>query len=371
MGNLQSRDELQFCSTGSHSLANSFMNDKDFRVDYTTSIKSHAKVVRFQKQKQTRVGHQHPVLDSDRWQQKQEPIDIPSKNAGSSKSPEIDFVVQLEPNTSDNGKGNSKAFVFEGIFSDINVFSDGLVEYTDSIGNDFREEYNSKKIQKTFPMGISFGGLSKSLWFKSGEERDVCFNTMIGNLPTSYDAMMDNKEHYKVPEWLIQSKAEDDKHSIKVFDGIEGNEVVVYKDNHVEYKDLDGVKHSVSYNKIWIRKCFPQGICFGGLDRTLWLVDEIERDLCFTAMQCIGEENHDKEEEKIFPGLYGNVVLKGDQVSFTSLIGKRMKASCFDAKSIFRVFPMGISGGGLPHSIWFEKMEDLEDCFKAMEQRCH
>jgi len=365
MGNQQSLDGLQFCSTRPHSLANRFMAYKDFRVDHITSEKPHPKVTRFSKQQQIREGHQQPMRDSDFYHQKQESVDVSSKSLVASKSPEIDLIAQEEQNMSDNGECKSIASVYEGIFSDISILSDGVVEYTDSGGNNFHEKYNLRTLQKTFPMGISFGELSMSLWFKNVEDRDECASTMTGNLPPSYTAVMDNPEYYKVPE------LQDDKRSMKVFDGIRGNVVVLYSNNYVDYTDLDGAKHYVSYNKNKIRKCFPQGICFGGLDRTLWLSDENERDLCFTAMQLFQDESRNKEEEKSFPGLYGNVSLKGDQLSFTSLVGERIKVPWYDTKSIFRVFPLGLSGGGLPHSIWFEKMEDLENCFTAMEQRCH
>lgn len=369
MGNHQSRDGLQFCSTTPNPLATRFMVDKDFRVDYMTTKTRNTEVMRLTKQQQVRVFHQQRRRDSGSKQQKQdESVDISPKGPGMLKIPNLEYHVEPEEV---NVKEVGKVSVFEGLFGNVSVLSSEFVDYTDSVGNVYHEKYDSEKVQKTFPMGISFGGLSKSLWFKAVEERDACFYTMTGILPPSYAAVMANPEDYQVPEWVIQSKTDDDSCNIKVFDGILGNDVVVYKDKHVDYTDLDGVKHSLSYNPLKIQKCFPHGICFGGLDRTIWLTDEIERDLCFMLMQFIGEVKHEKDEGKTFPGLYGSVSLKENQVRFTSLIGERITAEWYDAKSIRRVFPMGISGGGLPHSIWFKEMENMEDCFKAMKQNCY
>jgi len=371
MGNQHSRDGPLLCSTTPHPLATRFMVDKDFRVDYITTKTRNTEVMRLTKQRQLPVVHQQRMRDSCSQQQKQEEsVEISAKGPDMSKILKINLQYHVEP-VEVNEKKIGKVSVFEGLFGDVSVLPCEFVNYTDSVGNVFREKYDSEKVQKTFPMGISFGGLSKSLWFKAVEERDVCFDTMTGIHPPSYADVMANPEKYNVPEWVVHSEKDDDSCNIKVFDGIQGNDVVVYKDKHVDYTDLDGVKHSVSYNPRNIQKCFPHGICFGGLDRTIWLTDEIERDLCFMLMQFIGEVKHEKEEEKTFPGLYGSVILKENQVTFTSLVGERITAEWYDAKSICRVFPMGISGGGLPHSIWFKEMSEMEDCFKAMEQNCY
>lgn len=365
MGNQQSRDELQFCTTRTHPLASRFMVDKAFRVDYATLQTKNMETMR-PKQQQLRVVHQQRMRDAGTQQQVQEEsIDVPVKVIDMFKIPTINIEAYVEPEV-DAKKIRTKC-AFEGVFGNVSLLSDGLVEYTDIIGYVYREKYDSEKIQKTFPLGISYGGLSKSIWFKDVEDRDNCFDTMTGVLPPSYTDVIANPEKYSIPDALIPSKNEKDSCNIKVFDGIKGNKVLVYKGNHVKYTDLDGAKHSVSYNKDRIRKCFPHGICFGGLDRTLWLKDEIERDLCFILMQVIGEE---KEEEKSFSGLYGNVTVKANEVSFTSLVGERITAAWYDAKSVYRVFPMGISGGGLPHSIWFKEIDDMDMCFKAMVQKC-
>jgi len=371
MGNQQSRDGLQFCSTTPHPLAKRFMVDKDFRVDYMTTKTRNTEVMRLKKQDQLGVFHQQRKRDSISQQQMQdESVDVSPTKPGMMKISKINVEYHIAPEEV-NRKDAGKVSVFEGLFGNVSVLSSKFVDYTDSVGNVYREKYDSEKVQKTFPMGISFGGLSKSLWFKAVEERDACYDAMTGILPPSYAAGMANPEDNHVPERVIQSKTDDDSCNIKVFHGIRGNDVVVYKDKHVDYTDLDGVKHSLSYNPHTIQKCFPHGICFGGLERTIWLTDEIERDLCFMLMQFIGEVKHEKDEGKTFPGLYGSVILNKNQVSFTSLIGERITAKWYDAKSIRRVFPMGISGGGLPQSIWFKEMENMEDCFKAMEQNCY
>jgi len=371
MGNQQSRDGPLLCTTTPHPLATRFMVDKDFRVDYITTKTRNTEVMRLTKQRQLRVVHQQRMRDSWSQQQKQEEsVEISPKGPDMLKMPKINLEYHVEPEKVSE-KESGKVSVFEGLFGDVSVLYSEVVNYTDSVGNVFHEKYDSEKIQKTFPMGISFGGLSKSLWFKAVEERDACFDNMTGIQPPSYAEVMANPEKYNIPEWMLHSEKDDDSCNIKVFDGIQGNDVVVYKDKHVDYTDLDGVKHSVSYNRHHIQKCFPHGICFGGLPRTVWLTDEIERDLCFMLMQFIGHVKHEKDDEKTFPGLYGSVILKDNQVSFTSLVGERITAEWYDAKSIYRVFPMGISGGGLPNSIWFKEMSDMEDCFEAMEQNCN
>jgi len=366
MGNQQSRDELQFCSTRTHPLAKRFMEDKAFRVDYSSLKTKNTEVMELPKQQQLRVVHQQRARNEGTQQQKQEELkDFPMKVPDIFKDSKINIQVQDEEEFVPQVDAKEES-VFAGVFGKITLSSNGLVEYTDIVGNSFREKFDAQKIQKTFPLGISYGGLSKSLWFKDAEERDECFDTMTGVLPPSYTEVIANPEKFRIPDMLTTSIKKVDSRNVKVFEGIKGNDVHVYKGYHVKYTDLDGLKHSVSYNKDRIRKCFPHGICFGGLDRTLWLKDEVERDLCFILMQVIGKK---KEEKNIFSGLYGNVVLEANGVSFTSLIGERIKAASYDSKSIYRVFPMGINGGGLPHSIWFKEIDDMENCFEKMSQK--
>jgi len=372
MGNQQSHGGPQFCSIRPHPLTERFMVDKDFRVNYASFKNQNTE--RPTEQRQLRVVHQQRTPDSGRQQQVQvESKDMLLRDPAMLKKPTIKLQVQVEPDVWEcvGAKEISKECVFEGIFGTISLTANGFVQYTDICGTDFLEKYESDQIQKTFPMGISYGGLSKSLWFKNGEERDECFDIMAKDLPHFYASVIANPENYNVPGWLIPQKKNEDSSNMKVFDGIQGNDVVVYQDNTVQYTDLDGVKHSVVYKRHTIKKCFPHGICFGGLDRAIWLSDETERDLCFMVMQVTGESKDEKDEEITFPALYGSVVLREEKVNFTSLVGERITAVRYDPKSIYRVFPLGITGGGLPHSIWFKDINDMENCFNAMEQKCH
>jgi len=174
---------------------------------------------------------------------------------------------------------------------------------------------------------------------------------MTGNIPTLKPILL---------------KHDINNSSIKVFAGITGK-VCVDKDSQVHYSDYKGGEYCVRYTKNEIKKCFPYGICFGGLTKTIWLTNEMERDMCFACMQGIDDIGLEEKKEKTFAGLYGRVVLTLDKkVIFTSLIGERL-FSCWDDQ-IRRVFPMGIRGGGLLKTIWFREMEDLENCFFAMKQ---
>jgi len=321
----------QFCSPSPNPLAKRVMVDKSFRVDYNA--------VKNQKPEPTkRVVHQQGVPEADKQQQiQEEPKEILVEVAGMLKKPKIDVQIQVEPNVWErvDAKEISRTSVFEGIYGNVSLTSNGFVQYTDIAGTNFFEKYESDKIQKTFPMGISLGGLSKSLWFKTGVDRDECFDVMVGNLSHFSISVMANPENYNVPSCLIPRKEKKNSSNMKVFEGIHGKKVVVYQGNSVQYTDLDGVKHSDVYNIHTVRKCFPHGICFGGLDRTVWLTDEIERDLCFVFMQAKNGFEEGKEQEMSFPGL------------------------------------MGIGVGGLPHSIWFKDFDDMENCFSAMEQKCN
>jgi len=361
MGNQQSRDGLQFCSTEPHPLATRFMVDKAFRVDYIPLKLKNTEALRMPRQQQTLAVHQQRSNRGSQQQIQEEYVDIPLEWSDVLKNQTKNLQVLVEPEVYQ--KINVKESpVFEGVYGDICLLSNGLVEYPDIFGHNYCEKYNPERIQKIFPKGISYGGISKSLWFKDSDDRDACFDTMIGDLHPSKAEVMANPEVHDILDFEIPPK-KIDICNFKVFDGIQGNQVVVFKGNHVEYMDVDGLKHSESYKSDEIKMCFPNGICFGGLDRTIWFSDEIERDLCFIQMQVIGEK---KPEEKTFPGQYGTVVLADNGVSFTSLVGERIQAAWYNSKSIQRVFPMGISGGGLPHSIWFKEMVDMENCFKAM-----
>jgi len=344
MGNQQALG-LQVCSTENNSLLTErFMVDKDFRIDYQNTVK-------LPRKQQVPVQHQQKLLDVTRQEQE------PEKTV---KVPLCKSEIQLV-DTSNVSEVQEKKF--EGLFGCVKLQADGLVKYVDSTGMQRREMFDRKEIRKTFPLGISLGGLTKSLWFKDAWEREVCFEYM--SAPAGVTSV----------ETTQGSECEDTENTrnCTVFTGIKGNEVFIYQDNHVVYTDLDGKTHNVSYKMSKIKKCFPSGICFGGLPRTVWLNDESERDRCYTFMKLQTEEkSQEKEPEKnrIFTGLYGDVSLKSDyEIEFTSLNGERMTSS-YDPRGIRMVYPMGICSNTFPSTIWFEEMEDCESCFNAMKETC-
>jgi len=261
-------------------------------------------------------------------------------------------------------------YTFDGVFGNIIINMNGPVLYTDITGKQHCEYFDKETIEKIFPMGISFGGFTRSIWFKDGVSRDEAFEMMI-SMPPSYKAVLDNPERYDLAENEANVLADDD--NMKVFEGINETNVIVHSDNLVLYTDLDKNKHCVSYNKRSIAKCFPKGICFGGLPRTIWFSDEMERDLCFMLMQWNMNENIDatplESPTQEYTGLYGSVVLHSDsQIGYTSLTGDNIK--CFyEPKDIVATFPKGISFGRLPKTIWFGDVEEREKCIEAMRSK--
>jgi len=357
----------KFCSPSSNPLPKKVRVEKSFRVDYNSVKNQNTEPTK-------RVVHQQRMPEAGKQQQMQEePKEMLVEVAGMLKKPKIDVQIQVEPNVLErvDAKEINKTSVFEGIYGNISLTSNGFVQYKDMAGTEFFDKYESDKIQKTFPTGISFGGLTKSLWFKNGVERDECFDVMVGNPSHFSISVMANPENYNVPSCPIPREEKKNSSNMKVFEGIHGKKVVICQGNSVQYTDLDGVKHSDVYNMHTIRKCYPHGICFGDLDRTVWLTDERERDLCFIFMQASNGFEEEKNQEMTFPGLYGSVVVREDKINFTSLIGNRITGACYNPRAIHRIFPMGIGGGGLPHSIWFKEFDDMENCFNAMEQKCH
>jgi len=249
--------------------------------------------------------------------------------------------------------------LFEGLFGEIKVLMDGFVEYTDSTGRERRDVSDSVEIKKIFPSGISLGGLTKSLWFKEPQERDLCFQCL------STDPVEIGSESDVV---TVNEEAEDSH----VFAGIDGSKVFVYPDNRVVYTDIIGDVHNVSYKKSKIQKCYPNGICFGGLPKTIWLNEKTDQERCFFLMKQSQQEQQDllieKEEERMFTGIYGDVILKPDyEIEFTSLLGDRLTAD-YDPRKIRIVFPMGITSNTFPTTIWFEEMEECERCYNAMKE---
>jgi len=258
--------------------------------------------------------------------------------------------------------------VFEGVFGNVVINKkNGLVLYSDIAGRRHCEEFERDEIEKIFPMGISQGGLTKTIWFKDAAVRDRSFDLMK-MAPPSYSSVMKNPTKFRFTETHDDDQDED---NIKVFEGINNKNVIVHSENLVLYTDLDDNKHCVEYNKHKVVKCFPNGISSGGLSRTIWFNDEIERDLCYMLMQWNMEEQTEEPDETVrhmqtFVGLYGSVVLHPDsQIEFTSLTGVRVK--CFyEPSEIQDIFPNGISYGRLPNSIWFKDEKERGKCVTAM-----
>lgn len=336
---------LQLCSTGNSELAERFMVDKDFRIDYRSTKQNMEFLPR---QQPGLVQCQQRVWDTACQQQEPEVVvKIPTK---------ID--IQVVPEVKNVPEALEK--MFEGLFGDVKLMPDGFVQYTDILGMKYSEPFDPEGIRKSFPSGISLGGLTKSLWFKDGTERDSCFAGMNKVVITSLESAEP-----------VKPEGEEEGDKPNVFDGIQGSKVFVYPNNRVEYTDIHGQKHNVSYRMSKIQKCFPNGICFGGLPTTIWLNQAQERDQCFLFMKNQQEEEtQQEEEERLFTGLYGSVSVKTDyEIEFTSLMGDRVLCS-YDPRRIRRVFPMGITSVSIPTTVWFEEMENCESCYRAMKETC-
>jgi len=177
------------------------------------------------------------------------------------------------------------------------------------------------------------------------------------SMPPSYKAVMANPAKYAILK--SKDKLTDDD-QMKIFEGLNNTQVIVHAENLVLYTDLNKKKHCVTYNKRYIKKCFPKGICFGGLPKVIWFKNAMERDLCFMLMQWnLDDETKPTAHEPTVQnctGLYGSIVLHSDsQIEYTSLVGDRIK--CFyEPSEILETFPMGISYGNLPKTIWFQEV---------------
>jgi len=399
MGNQQSGG-IEFCSKGQlytdRSNMNSVKPDPEFRVGYNNSTKPTFQVQRIQKAHQQMASQQ---------QNQEDAVEIPLSGPGKWKLPISFFDTEDKVEVGEKSKPSFNVYiscldkeeelystnktrkvkqevegevldffkedysVLEGLFGNVIFNKEGLILYTDINGKQHCEEYDRENIQKIFPMGISFGGLTKSIWFEDGVARDEAFEMMI-SVPPSYKAVMANPSKYAIIEADACEVVDDD--NMKVFEGINGTNVIVHSDNIVLYTDINKKKHCVTYNKHNIRKCFPKGICFGDLPKAIWFTDEMERDLCFMLMQWNMEDESnaipEKSSSQRFVGLYGNVVLHADsQIEFTSLTGEHFK--CFyEPSDISEIFPQGISYGRLPKTIWFRDVAERKKCIKAMRE---
>jgi len=400
MGNQQSGG-TQFCSTGQlytdRPAMTNFKLDPETRVGYSISTKPKLQVQRIQKPHQQMAPQRQqnqeeiveiPLPESGKWQipksffEKQDEAVVtakekPSFNVYISCLQEEDSLYRSESNQKAVQEVEGDIFsyykddfaVFDGLFGNVIINKEELVLYTDITGTQHCENFERETLEKIFPMGISFGGLSKSIWFKDGVTRDEAFEMMI-SMPPSYKAVMADPTKYAVGE--KEAHEHDDDDNMKIFEGLNNTNVIVHSENLVLYTDLNKNKHCVTYNKHNIRKCFPSGICLGGLPRAIWFNDEMERDLCFTLMQWNMEDDSNVIPEKCpaqrYNGLYGGVVLHSDsQIEYTSLIGDRIKCF-FEPSKIVETFPLGISCGHLPKTIWFREVAELEKCIEAMQE---
>jgi len=389
MGNQQS-GSTQFCSRGA--LYTERPQTTTFKLDPTRvgyddlSTKSKFQVQRIQKP--------HQQIAPKQQQIQEEIVEIPLSGPGKWKIPKSFFEIEEESAVSETKKPTFNVYIsclkeeeerqrlknekkgnkvvageilahFDGVFGNIMVHTTGRVLYTDITGEQHWEDYDRETVEKIFPMGIAFGGLTKSIWFNDGPTRDEAFEAMI-SIPPTYNAVMANPAKYGLPKDADETY--DD--NLKIFEGLNNTNVIVHSENLVLYTDLDKKRHCVTYNKRYIKKCFPRGICFGGLPKVIWFKNAMERDLCFMLMQWNWEEDTKPTTQETtvenYAGLNGGIVLYPDsQIEYTSLIGDRIE--CFHEPSeILETFPMGISFGRLPKTIWFQEVGEMEECIKAM-----
>jgi len=399
MGN-QHSGGVEFCSKGQlytdRGEMTRFKLDPEYRVGYNISTKPTFQVQRIQKAHQQMAPQQ---------QNQEDVVEIPLSGPGKFKLPVSFFETEDRAEVAEKRKPSFNVYiscldkeeelcsaakipkvnqevegemvdfykddytVIEGLFGNVIINEKGLVLYTDIYGEQHCEEYERDEIGKIFPMGISFGGLTKSIWFEDAAARNEAFEAML-SVPPSYKAVMANPAKYAIMEADACEVVDDD--NMKVFEGINNTNVIVHSDNIVLYTDINKKKHCITYNKHNIRKCFPNGICYGGLPKAIWFTDQMERDLCFMLMQWnMEDESNEMPEEptaQSFTALYGNVILHTDsQIEFTSFAGDRLK-SFYEPSDIREIFPQGISFGRLPKTIWFRDDGEREKCIEAMRK---
>jgi len=227
--------------------------------------------------------------------------------------------------------------VFQGIRDTVVVNMYYGVTYTDINGTRFENvTFDKDGLRKTFPLGISYGDLPKSIFFADEEERDLTFALMAGR--------MENPSVVK-PSPILES-----------FPGLKFR-VNVHMDGKVSYSDITGTRQAnVKYDATRIRKTFPNGISYGDLPKSIFFKDEKTRDNCFEMML-----------SQVFTGLHGSVaVSKTGKVTYTAITGDRFKQVKFDADQIRKTFPKGISYGDLPKSIFFASEAERDSCIKLM-----
>jgi len=374
MGNQQSGG-MQLCSRGelytNRGEVNTQKLDPETRVGYYVPT-----MPKLQAQRNRQIAQQQ--------QDQEDLVEIPVPGFNKLKIPEINnifeddevfgkFNIQCLGRQGEgksrmlNSKDEGQAWIenyedsqadFEGCFGKVSITNDGRIKYFDIAGLGYCENYNRHKIGKIFPMGISYGGLTKTIWFKEDGERDEAFEMMI-SLPPSYYTVVTNPTEYFLPN--DHDREIDGSDHMKTFNGINGKNVIVHKESIALYTDIDENKHCVEFNKHSIMKCFPFGIHDGGLPRTIWFDSEMERDVCFISMRL-------NNEEPKFTGLYGSVVLHPEtHVEFTSFSGDVVKFF-YKPTKIQKVFPDGISYGELRKTIWFPDSTERNKCFEVMRQ---
>lgn len=226
--------------------------------------------------------------------------------------------------------------VFQGIRDTVIVDQFYGVSYTDINGVRYENvTFEKERLRKTFPLGISYGDLPRSIFFADEEERDLTFALMAGR--------MENPTVIK-PSAILES-----------FNGLKFR-VDVHVDEKISYTDITGTRQAnVQYDASRIRKTFPQGISYGDLPKSVFFKDEKTRDKCFDLMI-----------SKVFSGLHGPVAVNNGKVSYTAISGDRLSGLKFDREKIRKTFPNGISYGNLPKSIFFETEAERDNCIKMM-----
>jgi len=228
---------------------------------------------------------------------------------------------------------------FIGLHGSVLLHEGNLVSFTSLDGHRHKEvAFKAHEIKKTFPLGISYGGLKKSIWFEAGEERDRFFHAV--------------------------------QQTFQVYQGIR-DEVIVNMYYGVSYTDINGVRYEgVKYEPEGLRKTFPMGISYGDLPRSIFFADEQERDLTFLLMS--GRlENPTKVPAvpivRSFDGLKHTVSVHTDgTISYVDISGMKQTAVTFDASRIKKTFPSGISYGDLPKSVFFKEEKTRDLCFDLM-----
>jgi len=166
-----------------------------------------------------------------------------------------------EPNEADNRNS------FEGINEgNVVVNANNFILYTDLNGVKRCDRYSKRDLRKCFPCGITGGRLTKTMWFKNEVERDSCFKRMM-------------QRGDDIPKRRYHHVLEDQK-----FSGFYGS-VLLHPDSQIEFTSISGQRVKCYYEPNEIRECFPKGISYGRLEKTIWFQTTYERKKCIDAMR--------------------------------------------------------------------------------------